>query len=99
MTPLEHDEISAGNDAADLLTSRAWAKAKAAFTDGLASQRRSVQLKDADMHTRLILLEQCWQQIEHWLDQCKQTGNMAQFRIADEKKRRELAIGPVRLRY
>jgi hypothetical protein len=41
------------------------------------------------MHTRLILALQCWDALEKYLEQVKQTGEMADFQIVQQEERKK----------
>jgi hypothetical protein len=88
MDEREHTEIASGSNAADLLSHPAFQAARAQILEGIAQRRRTVPIQDTAMHTRLILLEQCWGAIEAYLEQARQTGEMTKFQVAETEKRR-----------
>jgi hypothetical protein len=45
-------------------------------------------MANQEMHSRLILTLQCWDSLEKYLEQIKQTGEIAQFTIRQEDERR-----------
>lgn len=85
MTP-EQEIIRAGQ-AHELLNSPLFKDAKAMIEDSLAQQRRKVGIRDDDMHTRLILTEQLWMNLQDFFLQIAQTGQLAQFEIERQKRR------------
>jgi hypothetical protein len=88
MTPDE--EITRGGDAAAVLDARIFVEAKKAVLDGIQRQMKIVPMSDQTMHTRLILALQIWTSMESYLEQVKQTGEIAQFQInqTEEQKKR-----------
>lgn len=56
----------------------------------LALVRRTVPLRDTDMHTRLILMEQLWANLKGYFEQIAQTGVMAEIQLRAEEERRSL---------
>lgn len=88
-------ELAEGQDAADLLDSRGWQRARAAFLSGLEAQRRKAPIKDVELHTKLVLLEQCFLALEGWLENCRTTGKMAAYQLDQDRKRKEFQVGPV----
>lgn len=82
------EEVVRAGEAARVLDSRIFREAKDRILSGIQAQMRTVPLADQTMHTRLILLLQCWQSIEGYLEQVKETGKLAEFQIEEERKRR-----------
>lgn len=79
MSP-EEELIRAG-EAKQVLDSTLFIEATRRITESLAEQRRRVPVRDTDMHTRLIITEQLWGNIEDWLKQTAETGKFATFQI------------------
>lgn len=86
MSP-EEEMIRAG-EARQILESRMFQEACSRITESLAAQRRQVPLRDTDMHTRLIITEQLWGNLNDWLQQAVETGRFAEFTI---KQKRDIA--------
>lgn len=88
MTPEE--EVVRGGQAAQVLDAPIFREAMAEIDRAIEAQMQRVGLADTNMHTRLILLKQVRRQIESYLDQVRQTGEIAAFQIEEEKRRASL---------
>lgn len=88
MTPDE--EIRRGGDAASVLDSTVFNAARKHVLDGIDRQMRSVPMHEEKMHSRLILTLQCWHALESYLEQVKQTGEIAQFQVRQEEERKRM---------
>lgn len=82
------EEIARGGEAAQVLDSTVFLAARKHVLEGIERQMRHVPLSDQTMHTRLILALQVWDSLEKYLEQIKQTGEIAQFTIRQEEERR-----------
>ena len=82
------DEIKRGGDAASVLDSSVFLAARKHVLEGIERQMRAVPMANQEMHSRLILTLQCWDSLEKYLEQIKQTGEIAQFTIRQEEERR-----------
>jgi hypothetical protein len=82
------DEIKRGGDAASVLDSLVFIAARKHVLEGIERQMRAVPMANQEMHSRLILTLQCWDALEKYLEQIKQTGEIAQFTITQEEERR-----------
>jgi D-serine deaminase-like pyridoxal phosphate-dependent protein len=82
------EEIIRGGDAAAVLDSTVFVEAKQAVLEGIQRQMKAVPMSDQTMHSRLIMLLQCWSTLESYLDQVKQTGEIAQFQIKQDEERK-----------
>jgi hypothetical protein len=82
------EDIARGGEAAQVLDSPVFIAAKQAIAEGIQRQMRSVPLSNQDMHSRLIMLVQVWDQLEKYLEQIKQSGQIAQFQVVQEEERR-----------
>lgn len=82
------DEIKRGGDAASVLDSSVFLAARKHVLEGIERQMRAVPMANQEMHSRLILTLQCWDSLEKYLEQIKQTGEIAQFTIKQEEERR-----------
>jgi hypothetical protein len=89
------EEIVRGGDAAQVLDAKIFVEAKKAVLDGIHRQMSAVPLSDQTMHTRLITVLQLWNTLESYLEQVKQTGEIAQFQInqQEEQKKRFRLFG------
>jgi hypothetical protein len=91
------EEIIRGGDAAGVLDAPIFVEAKKAILDGINRQMAAVPLSDQTMHTRLITMIQLWNTLESYLQQIRQTGEIAQFQIQqDEQKKRFQLFGGLR---
>ena len=93
MTPEE--EIIRGGQAAQVLDAPIFVEAKKAIMEGIQRQMELVPMHDQTMHSRLIMTLQLWKGLETFLEQTKQTGEIAQFQIQqqDEQKKRFKIFG------
>lgn len=82
------EEVVRGGKAADVLDSTVFLEARKHVLDGIERQMRAVPMANQDMHTRLILALQVWDQLEKYLEQVKQTGEIRQFQITQEEERK-----------
>ena len=82
------EEIVRGGQAAQVLDAPIFVEAKKAVLDGIHEQMKRVPMADQTMHTRLILTLQCWHVLESFLEQIKQTGEIAKFQVKQEEERR-----------
>lgn len=82
------EEIIRGGQAAQVLDAPIFVEAKKAVLDGIHEQMKRVPMADQTMHTRLILTLQCWDTLEKYLAQIKQTGEIAKFQVKQEEERR-----------
>lgn len=83
------EEVIRGGDAAQVLDAPIFVEAKKAIEEGIRCQMAAVPMSDQTMHTRLILALQMWDALAKYLENVRQTGEIAQFQISqqDEKKR------------
>lgn len=58
-----------------------------AFRENLAAQRRRAPVKDGELHTRLIMLEQVANAFESWFKTAIETGKMAEIKMREPKLR------------
>lgn len=82
------EEITRGGDAAQVLDSKIFVEAKKAVLEGIQRQMKAVPMSDQTMHSRLILALQCWDVLESYLTNVKQTGEIAQFQIKQDEERK-----------
>lgn len=82
------EELIRAGEARQILESRMFQEACSRVAESLAAQRRQVPLRDTEMHTRLILTEQLWGNLNDWLTQAVETGKFAEFTI---KQKRDIA--------
>jgi hypothetical protein len=83
------EEIIRGGDAAGVLDAPIFVEAKKAILDGINRQMAAVPLSDQTMHTRLITMIQLWNTLESYLQQIRQTGEIAQFQIQQQDEQRK----------
>lgn len=82
------EEIIRAGKAAHVLDSQIFLDAKRHVREGIERQMKAVPLADQTMHTRLIVALQVWDQLEKYLEQIKQTGEIRQFQIQQEEERK-----------
>ncbi|MEM5294236.1 hypothetical protein VSR82_07820 [Burkholderia sp. JPY481] len=83
------EEIIRGGKAAQVLDNEIFVEAKKAVLDGIHRQMAAVPLSDQTMHTRLITVLQLWNTLESYLEQVKQTGDIAQFQLNQQEEQRK----------
>jgi len=88
MTP--EQELRKAAEAEQILNSVIFQEAIANIGEQLATVRRTVPIKDQDMHTRLILMEQLWGNLLGFFQQLAQTGKMAQIQLREQERQRSL---------
>lgn len=84
------EEIIRGGQAAQVLDAPIFVEAKKAILEGLQRQMELVPMHDQTMHSRLIMTLQLWKGLENYLDQVKQTGEIADFQIQQQEERKKL---------
>ncbi|KVU10669.1 hypothetical protein WK62_05235 [Burkholderia ubonensis] len=82
------EEIIRGGQAAQVLDAPIFVEAKKRVLDGIHEQMKRVPMADQTMHTRLVMTLQLWHALESYLEQAKQTGELADFQIRQEEERR-----------
>lgn len=88
MTP-EQELIRAG-EARQLLQSALFIEARKNLEEQLASLRRSVPIRETEMHTRLIIMEQLKENFFGFFEQLAQTGRMAELHLQEKERQRSL---------
>lgn len=84
------DEIIRAGHAREVLDSAIFKEAAQAVRSGIDAHMLRVPLADQTMHTRLILLRQCWDQLERYIDQVRQTGEIKAFELQQEEQRKRM---------
>lgn len=84
-------EIQRAGEARQILDSPLFQAAKAAIEERLLQARRAVPIKDTDMHTRLILMDQLWGSLLDYFEQIALSGKMADIQLRDAEARQTLA--------
>ncbi len=83
------EEIIRGGQAAQVLDAPIFVEAKKRVLEGIQRQMEAVPMSDQVMHTRLIMTLQVWKALESYLDQVKQTGEIADFQIRQQEEQRK----------
>ena len=83
------DEVRKGGDARQVLDSAIFLEARRRVLEGIERQMCAVPLADGTMHTRLIVMRQCWDALEKYLEQIKQTGEIAEFQLQQQEERKK----------
>jgi hypothetical protein len=91
MSPEE--ELVRAGEARQLLDNRMFIEATKRISESLAEQRRRVPIRDTDMHTRLIITEQLWGNIQDWLRETADTGRFAQLQIEQREQAKRGLFG------
>lgn len=79
------EERIRGGDAARLLDSPLFKECCETIERTMAEQRRSVPLRETEMHTRLILMEQLYGNFLDFFKQIADTGRMADLQIQQKR--------------
>lgn len=83
-----NSEIHRAGEARQILDSPMFLAARTAIEAQLAQARRTVPIKDTDMHTRLILMDQLWGSLLNYFEQIALTGKMADIQLREEAERK-----------
>ena len=85
-----NQELLRAREAQQLLDSALFQEMRKSIEDQLATIRRTVPLRDTDMHTRVILMGQLWDNLTGYFEQLALTGKMAEMKLREEEERRSL---------
>lgn len=88
MTPEE--ELRRAGEARQILNSALFIEARKNLEEQLASLRRSVPIRETEMHTRLIIMEQLKESFFGFFEQLAQTGRMAELHLQEKERQRSL---------
>src|ERR1700761_7466783 len=88
MTP--EQELRRAGDAKSVMESAIFQEAKKHLEDQLSALRRVVPIRDTEMHTRLILMEQLCGQFFGFFELLAQTGRMAEMHLEEQRQRQSL---------
>ena len=84
------DKVYIGAEAERLLDSPIFKEASQAVRDGIIAQMTKVPIKDAEMHTKLVLTLQLWEALERHIRNIATTGKIEQFQIEQEAKQSKI---------
>ena len=84
---LKSEVIRAG-EARQILEAPIFVAARKNLEEQLASLRRASPIRDTDMHTRLVLMEQLMGSFFAYFEQLAQTGRMAEMQLRQEEEKR-----------
>lgn len=82
---LEKERID-GEAARQLLTNKQFKLAWQAAENSILSQMADVQMRDTEMHTRLIMALQILHNVRHHIETVLQTGEMAEIQLNQPNK-------------
>lgn len=80
------DEISRGIRAKQLIENELFQEAFKAAEQSIMHQMDRVPIKDAEMHTRLILAKQMLVAVQQYLETVIDTGDMAEINVRQQGK-------------
>lgn len=83
------EEVIRGGEARQIVESRMWAEACARIDESLAAQRKAVPLRETEMHTRLIIAEQVWDQFKSFFKEVADSGRFADLQIQQQRSLKE----------
>jgi len=86
------EELRRAGEARQMIEQRIFQEARKSIESQLEQARRSVPIRDVDMHTRLILMEQLWHNFVGYFEQIAQTGKLAELEIAERQRREKTFI-------
>jgi hypothetical protein len=85
---LEEEMLRAG-EARQVLESTVFQAAIKDIEEQMAAARRSVPIRDTEMHTRIILMGQLWDNLVGYLQRLADTGRFAQLELEKRAKWRQ----------
>jgi len=88
MTP--EQELHRAREAQQLLDSDLFQAARKNLEDQLATIRRTVPIRDTDMHTRIILMGQLWENLVGYFEQLALTGKLAEIQLREKEQHRSI---------
>jgi hypothetical protein len=80
------DEFQRGAEAAMILDHPLVKEALKGFRLGLDAQRAKAGIRDQELHTRLIMLEQCFNAFEQAFKTTIETGKLAHIKLQQDSK-------------
>ena len=83
------EELQRAGEARQILDSPVFQAAIKDMEEQLAAGRRSVPIRDSEMHTRLILMGQLWDNLVGYLRTVADTGRFAELELQKRAKWRE----------
>jgi hypothetical protein len=84
------EEIRRAGEARQVLDAPVFQAARKDIEAQLAQLRRTVPIRETEMHTRLILMEQLWANLLGYFEQIAQTGKMAELQIQEARRKQSL---------
>lgn len=84
------EELRRAGEAKRFLESDFFKEACAKVESGLSMQRQRVPMRETEMHTRLILTEQLWEQLKDYLSEAAATGEFAKFELAKRERQKSI---------
>lgn len=84
-------EVERARTAQQVLENEIFKEACQRIEEGLAAQRQRVPIRETEMHTRLILMEQIWVQLKDYIQDVAITGRFAQD-VIKERETREKSL-------
>jgi len=85
-------EVERAMGAQQVLDNEIFKEACIRIEEGLAAQRQRVPMREVDMHTKLIMLEQLWVQLRDYLQQVADTGKFAKDVIEQRESRQKTLL-------
>ena len=82
------DEVKRGAEARMILDHPLVQEVLTGFRKGLEAQRSKCPIKDAELHTKLIMLEQVFNAFEHGFKTSMETGKLAEIKLQQESRLR-----------
>jgi hypothetical protein len=94
MTPkTPQEELVRAGQAQQIIESALFKEMRERVESTMAMQRRQVPLRETDMHTRLIIMEQLWGNLIDFFEQTAQTGKLAELQIQQERSFKQRVFG------
>ena len=84
------EELRRAGEARQVLDAPIFQAARQDIEAQLAQLRRTVPIRETEMHTRLILMEQLWSNLLGYFEQIAQTGKMAEIQMEERRKQQSL---------
>lgn len=82
------EELSKAGRAKEILESEIFKEMRDKVRGGIISQMEKCPIADTNLHTKLVLTLQVWGVLEKYFDTIVDTGKLAEFQLAQERKKR-----------
>jgi hypothetical protein len=91
MTP--EQEVARAGEAQRILDTPMFKEACERIESSLAEQRRRVPMVETEMHTRLIIAEQLWNNLIDYFKMAADSGKFAEFALRQQREQEKVRKG------